>query len=144
MVETSTDRTITTLLNGWYRGDPGAVDALGRRVYGDLRGIAGRHLGPARNGEDLGATILVHESFLRLMRQRARFVDRHHFFALATRLMSSARGLGVGALSYAALATTVKSALGDRIGCCRATVIVRCAMSPWGNEMAGQDTSPAW
>jgi RNA polymerase sigma factor (TIGR02999 family) len=87
MRATSADRTITALLGRWHRGERGAADALGRRVYDDLRRIAWRQLGPARAGDDLGATVLVHESFLRLLRQRGPFVNRHHFFALATRMM---------------------------------------------------------
>lgn len=88
--EVSTPEALTTLLGEVHDGRPGAMDALMERVYDDLRRIARRRLAGAHDGDPLQPTVLVHETYLKLVRQRARFDNRGHFFAVATRMMMQA------------------------------------------------------
>lgn len=77
-------RSVTSLLADLSSGDPSAYDALLPLVYGELRRIAGRMLAGERRGHTLSATALVHEAYLRLVKQdRATFFDRAHFLAVA-------------------------------------------------------------
>ena len=82
---------ITLLLRDVEAGRDGAMDELMRTVYVDLERIALAQLS-ARYGERVGMITLepcalVNESFMRLIRQRNRFDNRGHFFAIATKLM---------------------------------------------------------
>lgn len=75
---------ITALLGAWRAGDDAAREELLRRVYGELKRIAGAQLRGERAGHTLEATALVHEAFLRLVGQtRVDWRDRSHFFGLA-------------------------------------------------------------
>ena len=57
-------------------------------VYGELRGIAARHLGAERPGHTLQPTALVNEAYLRLRGlSGVPWHDRTHFFAIASRIM---------------------------------------------------------
>lgn len=82
---------ITGLLRAADGGDPGARAQLIERVYADLTRLAEKHFRgrfPAQRGDvTLEPAALVHESYLRLIEQRATIADREHFFALATRVM---------------------------------------------------------
>ena len=96
---------ITRLLHEADAGQEGALDKVMELVYQDLSGMAASHL-RRRYGADLaGVTLepaaLVHETFLRLIRQRSGFDNRGHFFAIATRMMlrvlnDNARRKGAG------------------------------------------------
>jgi RNA polymerase sigma factor (TIGR02999 family) len=81
-------RDVTSLLTAWRGGDVEAGDRLFSVVYDDLRRIAHRQLARERADHTLGATALVHEAYVRLVDQtRAEWVDRGHFFAVASRVM---------------------------------------------------------
>lgn len=57
-------------------------------VYSELRSIAARFLESERAGHTLQPTALVHEAYLRLMRERSpTWADRANFFAAAATVM---------------------------------------------------------
>src|SRR5262249_3812380 len=79
---------VTQLLMQWSEGDRGALDALMPVVYGELRKIADAYLRRERSGHTLQPTALVHEAWLRLVRQdQPSFAHRTQFFALAAQVM---------------------------------------------------------
>lgn len=82
---------ITRLLHEADAGRKGALDEVMDLVYRDLSGMAASHLhrryGANLAGVTLEPSALVHETFLRLIRQRKGFDNRGHFFAIATRMM---------------------------------------------------------
>jgi RNA polymerase sigma-70 factor (ECF subfamily) len=82
---------ITLLLRELDDGTPGALDRLMQVVHDELRRLAAsqlRRLYGERMGQiTLEPAALVNESFLRLIRQRQRFDNRGHFFAIATMIM---------------------------------------------------------
>jgi RNA polymerase sigma factor (TIGR02999 family) len=86
---TATDRDdITQLLQAAGRGAADAVNQLLARVYEELRHLAGSCLAGERPGGTLGATALVHEAYLRLVRQETvGFAGRAQFFAAAATVM---------------------------------------------------------
>lgn len=77
---------ITELIHQAREGDAGASERLFAHVYEDLRHIAARQLGRAR--QEMQVTSLVHEAYFRLARPDAlRMNDRAHFYAIAARAM---------------------------------------------------------
>jgi RNA polymerase sigma factor (TIGR02999 family) len=79
---------ITRLLQQWSDGDRRALDRLIPRVYDQLRRLAHHRLRSEDGALSLGTTALVHELYLKLVDLRtARFRDRAHFLAMASRLM---------------------------------------------------------
>lgn len=79
---------LTQLLAAHAEGDPDAFDRLIPLVYDDLQRIAHHHLQNERAGHTLNTTAVVHEAYLRLVDQtQARWPDRAHFFAFASRVM---------------------------------------------------------
>ena len=75
---------ITAVLQASDAGDAAATDRLLPLVYDELRALAQSHLAQERPDHTLQATAIVHEAYVRLIDQRrARFRDRHHFFAVA-------------------------------------------------------------
>ncbi len=79
---------ITALLQAWSRGSPDARDRLVPLVYQELRRRAAAHLRRERSGRTLAPTALVHEAYLRLVRQdRADWRNRAQFFAVASEIM---------------------------------------------------------
>lgn len=80
-------RTVTYLLRAWHQGAPEALERLTPLVYRELQGLASSHLRGERPDHTLAPSGLVHETFLRLLRQRVEWGDRHHFFGLASRTM---------------------------------------------------------
>ena len=88
MADPTTD--CTRLLNRMAAGDRAAGEELMPIVYGELRGIAGRHL--ARHASDLTLepTGLIHEAWMKLARQEElEFGGRAQFYSLASRVMRS-------------------------------------------------------
>ena len=82
------DATITGLLLAWRAGKADALERLFPLVYDELCRIAHAQLRRERAGHTLGTTALVHEAYLKLVDQtRAQWVDRAHFFAVATDAM---------------------------------------------------------
>lgn len=79
---------ITTLLRAAGRGDARAADQVVALLYADLRRIAGRRMQQSGELTLLGATALVHESYLKLQRAGGLdFADRKQFLAYAARVM---------------------------------------------------------
>jgi RNA polymerase sigma factor (TIGR02999 family) len=108
---------VTTLLQAWRGGDGAALEQLLPLVYDELRQLARSRLRHEREGHLLQPTALVHEAFLRLVRQSVDWQGRAHFFGVAARLM---RNVAVdhwraeGSLKRGGQATRVD--LGDRLG----------------------------
>ena len=79
---------ITILLRRWNEGDRDAYQQLIPHVYPHLREVAGGYLGRERTGHTLQPTALVHELYLRLLRQqKAEWADRTHFYTFAAKMM---------------------------------------------------------
>ncbi|MHC4415657.1 MAG: ECF-type sigma factor [Planctomycetota bacterium] len=82
---------ITRLLHEVDDGRRGAMDELMEAVYADLQRVAQRHMaerfGPGLAGVTLEPAALVNESFMKLIKQRKRYDNRAHFFAIATKVM---------------------------------------------------------
>jgi RNA polymerase sigma factor (TIGR02999 family) len=77
-----------SVLNKLAGGQPQDVAELFTLVYKQLRMIAARHLRQERADHTLQATALVHEAYLRLVRQEATtWQSRAHFFAVVSRVM---------------------------------------------------------
>jgi RNA polymerase sigma-70 factor (ECF subfamily) len=75
---------VTRCLAEWRAGDPHAVERLVPLVYDELRQLARRQLRRESVAHTLSATALVHEVYLRLLRQRQLgAVDRDGFMAIA-------------------------------------------------------------
>jgi RNA polymerase sigma-70 factor, ECF subfamily len=79
---------VTVLLASWRDGDRGALEKLIPIVYSDLRRIAARYMRSEQQGHTLQTTALVHETYLRLTRERERtWENRAHFFGVAAQIM---------------------------------------------------------
>jgi RNA polymerase sigma factor (TIGR02999 family) len=79
---------VTALLSAWREGDADALERLISIVYADLRRIAGRLMRAEGPEHTLQATALVHEAYLRLIREQERtWQDRVHFLAVAAQVM---------------------------------------------------------
>jgi RNA polymerase sigma factor (TIGR02999 family) len=79
---------VTGLLHAWSQGDVAARDRLVPIVYDELRRRAAAMLRRERSGHTLQPTALVHEAYLRLVRQdRAEWRNRAQFFAIASEMM---------------------------------------------------------
>lgn len=75
---------VTRYLAEWRAGDPHAVERLVPLLYDELRELARRQLRRESVAHTLSATALVHEVYLRLLRQRQlAAVDRDGFLAIA-------------------------------------------------------------
>jgi RNA polymerase sigma factor (TIGR02999 family) len=78
----------TELLRQWEEGDPNALNRIVPLVYAELRRIASGRLGREASPRSLTPTALVHDAYLKLIDVRqARFRDRAHFLAMASRVM---------------------------------------------------------
>ncbi len=81
-------RDVTALLQRWEQGDAHAADELLPLVYAELRRQARAFLRRERVGHTLQPTALVHEAYLRLVRQRdVGWAGRAHFHAIAAQAM---------------------------------------------------------
>ena len=79
---------LTTLLGRWRTGTPGDRERLVEAVQGELRRTAGAYMRRERPDHTLQPTALVHEAYLRLIKEEdVRWEDRAHFFGIAARLM---------------------------------------------------------
>jgi len=78
---------VTALLRQWRAGDGEAISELTPLVYTELRRLARSRLAGERRA-GLSPTELVHEAFLRLVRQgQPEWANRAHFYYIAARLM---------------------------------------------------------
>jgi len=81
-------KDITRLLEQAVAGRRAAWDAVIPLIYVELRTLAGAAMQHERPGHTLQPTALVHEAFLRLVRQNQRsWESRTHFFAAAAETM---------------------------------------------------------
>ena len=82
---------ITLLLRQVEGGREGALDELMDLVYAELERMARsylrKHFGNQAKAITLEPAALVNESFLSLIRQRNRYDNSGHFFAIASRVM---------------------------------------------------------
>lgn len=79
---------VTLLLEAVARGETEASDRLFPVIYGELRKIAASAMRAERAGHTLQPTALVHEAYLRLVKQRdVQWESRGHFFAIAAQAM---------------------------------------------------------
>src|SRR5688572_27646674 len=82
------DPQLTRLLEEWQRGDSAAAEKLVPLVYAELRRIAASKLRSERGGHTLQPTALVHEAWIRLMKQHgSAWQNRDQFFAIAAQAM---------------------------------------------------------
>ena len=79
---------ITQLLKDWSDGNQTALDKLMPLVYDELRRQASQFLSKERANHTLQTTALIHEAYLKLIRQnQVEWQNRAHFFALASTAM---------------------------------------------------------
>lgn len=84
-----TDEPITELLGRAADGDEVAHQKAITAIYDDLRTRARIYLARYASGRSvtLQPTALVNETYLKLIKQNTRYVNREHFLAIATRIM---------------------------------------------------------
>jgi RNA polymerase sigma factor (TIGR02999 family) len=83
-MEVSPDATVSRLLEAIHAGDRSALDELYSLVYSELRVLAHRQRRRWDASGTLNTTALVHEAYLKLVKQRRIHLEtRGHFFALA-------------------------------------------------------------
>ena len=84
----ASSENITSLLKQLTKGDQNAKDKLIPLVYDELHRIAANYMRGERQGHTLQATALVHETYLKLVKQRrTNWRNRAHFFGIAAQLM---------------------------------------------------------
>lgn len=82
--------TLATLFDAARDGEPGAMDRLFAELYGELRQLAHAKLKRQPALTLLDTTVLVHESYIRLLRSAALpFDQKRQFLAYASRVMRS-------------------------------------------------------
>jgi RNA polymerase sigma factor (TIGR02999 family) len=86
--EQQSEQEVSRLLQAWRGGDLEARDRLLAVVYQELRRRAAAYLRRERPGDTLQPTALVHEVYLRLIKQdRAAWQNRAQFFGVAAQMM---------------------------------------------------------
>jgi len=84
----STSQSVSALLARWHAGDAEALEAIVPLVYNELRRLAHLYLQKERPDHILQSTALVHEAYLRLVKQNGKKLEnRSHFFAICAQLM---------------------------------------------------------
>jgi RNA polymerase sigma-70 factor (ECF subfamily) len=79
---------ITAVLSGLNSKDSGAWAELAPLVYSELKDLAKAYMRQERAGHVLQPTALVHETYLRLIQQKAiQWKSRVHFYGVAALLM---------------------------------------------------------
>ena len=78
---------VTRLLAAHSAGDREAIEKLFPLVYHELKRLAESHLRRERREHTLQPTALVHEAYLRLVKQEITWQNRSHFFGIAGRVM---------------------------------------------------------
>lgn len=84
----SSPESVSSLLFKWREGDQDALQDLLPLVYNELRSLAHYYIQRQRPDHTLQSTALVHEAYLRLVKQgTGKFQNRAHFFAICAQLM---------------------------------------------------------
>src|SRR5271157_2709390 len=84
----SSSPDVTVLLSELTRGNPEAEAKLVPLVYDELKRLARSYMRRERRDHTLQATALVHEAYLKLVKQKAvNWQGRSHFFGIAAQLM---------------------------------------------------------
>lgn len=79
---------VSVVLSELVRGDEEAEKKLMPLVYNELKRLARNYMRRERPDHTLQATALVHEAYLRLVKQQAvNWQGRSHFFGIAAQLM---------------------------------------------------------
>lgn len=79
---------VTRILETLQHGAPGAAEMLLPMVYEELRNLARQKMASEPPGQTLQATALVHEAYLRLVKENGHpWRNRGHFFAVAAEVM---------------------------------------------------------
>jgi RNA polymerase sigma-70 factor (ECF subfamily) len=87
-MQTPPPNEITPLLLRWSNGDETALSQLLPVVYQELRQLAQSYLRRERAEHTLQPTALIHEAYLRLVKQDfPEWQSRRHFFGVAAQLM---------------------------------------------------------
>ena len=87
-VAETTSQPVSELLANWRAGDEESLRRLLPIVYNELRRLAHYHLRKERPDHTLQTTALVHEAYVRLIKQEPMdFENRAHFFAVCANLM---------------------------------------------------------
>jgi RNA polymerase sigma factor (TIGR02999 family) len=136
---------ITKLLIAWSSGDEKALAALMPLIYQDLRRLASHYLRHENAGHTLQTTALVHEAYLRLVRQNeVHWQSRAHFLAVAAQMMrrilvDHARGHGRGKRFGGA----IRVGLDDHVGSTRPPDCELLLLDQALNELAAMDPQQA-
>lgn len=70
------------------RGDPHAMEELTPIIYAELHRIARRVWGQQNPGHTLQPTVLIHEAYMKMVKQKDRtYTSRAHFYAVASMAM---------------------------------------------------------
>ena len=86
--QTPPPNEITPLLLRWSQGDETALSLLLPIVYQELHRLAQSYLRRERADHTLQPPALIHEAYLRLIKQDfPEWQSRNHFFGVAARLM---------------------------------------------------------
>jgi RNA polymerase sigma factor (TIGR02999 family) len=81
-------QAVSELLASWRAGDEESLRQLVPLVYNQLRRLAHYQLRKEHPGHTLQSTALVHEAYLRLVKQEPMlFENRAHFYAVCAQLM---------------------------------------------------------
>jgi RNA polymerase sigma factor (TIGR02999 family) len=80
-------RDLTATLAASRGGDAAALSQTFEAAYEELRRLAHAQLRRLRPGQTLTTRSLVHEAFVKLVREPVNTEDRVHFFSLAARVM---------------------------------------------------------
>ena len=87
-MEQHTSQPVSLLLAQWQAGDEESLRRLLPLVYNELRRLAHYGLRKERPDHTLQSTALVHEAYVRLVKQeRVPFQNRAHFLAVCAQLM---------------------------------------------------------
>jgi len=86
--QVSVSHSVTKLLEQWNNGDREALDKLMPLIYEELRKMARRYMRQQNPGHTLQTTALIHEAYLRMVKQKEKhFQNRTHFFGVAAQAM---------------------------------------------------------
>jgi RNA polymerase sigma factor (TIGR02999 family) len=91
MTAESDPSVLTSVLRRVSDNQEGAIEELADLVYADLHAMAEAHMrrefGAHAAGVTLQPTALANDTLMKLIKQRQKFDNRGHFFAIATKMM---------------------------------------------------------